>query len=207
MEAAAADIELIVGITEHIPVLDMIRVRTFLDRTETRLIGPNSPGVITPGQTKVGIMPDHIHQPGRVGLVSRSATLTYEVVQALTDLGIGQSTVVGIGGDPILGTTFIDVLRLFEADPLTDHVVVIGEIGGAGEQMAAAFIGAQMSKPVTAFIAGRTAPTGKRMGHAGAIIQGSVGTAQEKIAAFEAAGVRVAIIPEEVAAIVKETLR
>jgi len=206
MEAAAAGIELIVCITEGIPVLDMARVLRFLEQTDARLIGPNCPGIITPGEAKVGIMPAHIHKPGNVGLVSRSGTLTYEVVQALTDLGLGQSTAVGIGGDPLIGTTFIDALRLFEADPLTEHIVLIGEIGGTDEQKAAEYIATQMSKPVTAFIAGRTAPPGKRMGHAGAIIQGGEGTAAEKIAALEAVGVKVARLPEEVATLVKESL-
>jgi succinyl-CoA synthetase alpha subunit len=202
MEAADAGIELIVCITEGVPVLDMVRVRYFLERTHARLIGPNCPGVISPGQAKVGIMPGHIHKPGSVGLVSRSGTLTYEVVQALSDRGLGQSTAVGIGGDPISGSNFIDMLRLFESDPMTDHVVLIGEIGGSDEERAAQFIATEMSKPVTAFIAGRTAPPGKRMGHAGAIIEGGEGTAQEKIAAFERVGVPVARQPAEVADLV-----
>ncbi len=206
MESADAGIELIICITEGIPTLDMARVRQFLDNADARLIGPNCPGVITPGEAKIGIMPAHIHKPGNVGLVSRSGTLTYEVVQALTDLGLGQSTAVGIGGDPIIGTNFIDVLRLFNADPFTEHVVLIGEIGGTDEQQAAEYIAKYMSKPVTAFVAGRTAPPGKRMGHAGAIIQGGEGTAAEKIAAFEAAGVKVADLPEQVAQLVKESL-
>ncbi|GAB4417840.1 MAG: succinate--CoA ligase subunit alpha [Anaerolineae bacterium] len=206
MEAADAGIKLIVCITEGVPVLDMVRVRSFLSQKEARLIGPNCPGLITPGEAKVGIMPAHIHKPGHVGLVSRSGTLTYEVVQALTDRGIGQSTAVGIGGDPIIGSNFIDILTLFESDPLTYHVVLMGEIGGADEQKAARFIAEKMSKPVTAFIAGRTAPAGKRMGHAGAIIEGGEGTAEEKIRAFEAVGVRVAQLPEEVAAIVAERM-
>ncbi len=206
MEAADAGIELIVCITEGIPVLDMVRLSSFLQRTGARLIGPNCPGVITPGEAKVGIMPGHIHKPGSVGLVSRSGTLTYEVVHALTEKGLGQSTAVGIGGDPIIGTTFIDVLRLFESDPMTDHVVLIGEIGGSDEQRAAQFIATEMSKPVTAFIAGRTAPPGKRMGHAGAIVEGGEGTAEEKIAAFEAVGVRVASHPDQVAELVAERM-
>ena len=206
MEAADAGIQLIVCVTEGIPVLDMVRVCHFLDGTDARLIGPNCPGIITPGEAKVGIMPGHIHLPGPVGLVSRSGTLTYEVVQALTDRGLGQSTAVGIGGDPIIGTTFIDMLRLFESDPMTDHVVLIGEIGGSDEERAAQFIAAEISKPVTAFIAGRTAPPGQRMGHAGAIIEGSEGTAQEKIATLEAVGIRVASYPAEVADLVAERM-
>lgn len=202
MEAADAGIKLIICITEGVPVLDMIKVQRFLKQKETRLIGPNCPGLITPGHAKVGIMPGHIHKPGNVGLLSRSGTLTYEVVQALTDKGIGQSTAVGIGGDPIIGSTFIDILKLFESDPLTDQVVLIGEIGGTDEQKAAQFIAEKMTKPVTAFIAGRTAPPGKRMGHAGAIIQGGEGTAEEKIKAFEAVRVKVAEQPDEVADIV-----
>jgi succinyl-CoA synthetase alpha subunit len=202
MEAADANIKLVICITEGVPVLDMIRVESFLKQKDTRLIGPNCPGLITPGEAKVGIMPAHIHKPGNVGLVSRSGTLTYEVVQALSDKGIGQSTAVGIGGDPIIGSTFIDILKLFESDPLTDQVVLIGEIGGTDEQKAARYIAEKMSKPVTAFIAGRTAPAGKRMGHAGAIIQGGEGTAEEKIKAFEAVRVKVARQPAEVAEIV-----
>jgi succinyl-CoA synthetase alpha subunit len=202
LEAADAGIEVVVCITEGIPVLDMIKVRTHLDCTGTRLIGPNCPGLITPGEAKVGIMPGHIHTPGPVGVVSRSGTLTYEVVYALTEKGLGQSTAVGIGGDPIIGTDFIDVLEMFEGDPLTEQVVLIGEIGGTDEQRAADFIARNMSKPVTVFIAGQTAPPGKRMGHAGAIIQGGEGTAAEKIAAFKAVGVRVARQPAEIAEIV-----
>jgi succinyl-CoA synthetase alpha subunit len=206
MEAADANIELIVCITEGIPVLDMMHVQSFLKGRDTRLIGPNCPGLITPGAAKVGIMPAHIHKPGSVGLVSRSGTLTYEVVQALSNKDIGQSTAVGIGGDPIVGTNFIDVLELFEGDPLTDQVVLIGEIGGTDEQKAAQFIAEEMNKPVTAFIAGRTAPPGKRMGHAGAIIEGGEGTAEEKIRAFEAVGVKVAQLPEQVADIVAQLM-
>jgi succinyl-CoA synthetase alpha subunit len=198
LEAADAGIALIVCITEGIPVADMIRVRAYLDQKGTRLIGPNCPGVITPGEAKVGIMPGHIHRPGPVGVVSRSGTLTYEVVYALSEQGLGQSTAVGIGGDPIIGTTFIDVLEMFEDDPNTDQVVLIGEIGGNDEERAAQFIADKMTKPVTAFIAGRTAPPGKRMGHAGAIIEGGTGTAAEKIAAFEGVGVRVANHPAEI---------
>jgi succinyl-CoA synthetase alpha subunit len=203
-EAADGGIKLMVCITEGIPVLDMIKVRARLDCMETRLIGPNCPGVITPGEAKVGIMPGHIHAPGPVGVVSRSGTLTYEVVHALTERGLGQSTAVGIGGDPINGTDFIDVLKLFEDDPRTEQIVLIGEIGGTDEQRAAEFVAQHMSKPVTAFIAGQTAPPGKRMGHAGAIIEGGEGTAMEKIAAFEAVGVRVARHPGEIAELVAQ---
>ncbi len=199
LEAADAGIQVVVCITEGIPVLDMIKIRAYLDCVPTRLIGPNCPGIITPGEAKVGIMPGHIHIPGPVGVVSRSGTLTYEVVYALTERGLGQSTAIGIGGDPIVGTDFIEVLSLFEEDPHTEQVVLIGEIGGSDEQRAADFIARHMSKPVTAFIAGQTAPPGKRMGHAGAIIEGGEGTAAEKIAAFEAVGVRVARHPGEIA--------
>ncbi len=203
-EAADAGIELVVCITENIPALDMVQVRAFLDTTPTRLVGPNCPGLITPGEAKVGIMPGHIHTPGSVGIVSRSGTLTYEVVYALTARGIGQSTAIGIGGDPIIGTKFIDVLQMFQDDPGTDQVVLIGEIGGTDEQVAAEFISSHMSKPVTAFIAGQTAPPGRRMGHAGAIISGGEGTAAEKIAALRAAGAEVARHPDEIASIVAE---
>lgn len=206
IEAADAGIELIVCITENIPVVDMIQVRAYIDSLSTRLIGPNCPGLITPGEAKVGIMPGHIHTPGSVGLVSRSGTLTYEVVYALTARGIGQSTAVGIGGDPIIGTKFIDVLQMFQDDPATEQVVMIGEIGGTDEQVAAEFIANHMSKPVTGFIAGQTAPPGRRMGHAGAIISGGEGTAEEKIAALKAAGARVARHPDEIAALVAENL-
>lgn len=201
-EAADAGIGLIVCITEGIPILDMIQVKAYLDARGVRLIGPNCPGLITPGEAKVGIMPGHIHIPGNVGVVSRSGTLTYEVVYALSERGIGQSTAVGIGGDPVIGSDFIDILRLFEQDPATEQVVLIGEIGGNDEERAAEFIINSMSKPVTAFVAGQTAPPGKRMGHAGAIISGGSGTAAEKIKALEAAGVRVARHPIEIAEIV-----
>jgi len=197
-EAADAGISLIVCITEGIPTLDMIKVKAYLDQKGVRLIGPNCPGVITPGQAKVGIIPGHITKPGPVGVVSRSGTLTYEVIYDLTAHGLGQSTCVGIGGDPILGSDFIDILTLFEADPATESVVLIGEIGGTDEERAADFIANKMTKPVVAFIAGRTAPPGKRMGHAGAIIEGGTGTAAEKIAALEAAGVKVARYPGEI---------
>jgi succinyl-CoA synthetase alpha subunit len=200
-EAAEAGIPLIVCITEGIPALDMVKVRAFLDTTDSRLIGPNCPGLITPGEAKVGIMPGHIHTPGNVGIVSRSGTLTYEVVYALTARGIGQSTAVGIGGDPINGTSFLDVLKMFEADGGTEQVVMIGEIGGTDEQKAAQYI-ETMSKPVTGFIAGQTAPPGKRMGHAGAIISGGEGTAAEKIEALKAAGAAIARHPEEIADLV-----
>jgi len=202
LEAADAGIPLVVCITEGVPVLDMIRVRAYLDQKGARLVGPNCPGLLSPGEAKVGIMPGHIATPGPVGVVSRSGTLTYEVVYALTVRGIGQTTCVGIGGDPIIGTTFIDVLEMFEKDPFTEQVVLIGEIGGSDEERAARFVAERMSKPVTAFIAGRTAPPGKRMGHAGAIIQGGTGTAAEKIAAFEAVGVRVAEHPEQISELV-----
>ena len=207
LEAADAGIKLIVCITEGIPVLDMIRVRAHLDCMGTRMVGPNCPGVITPGEAKVGIMPGHIHTVGSVGVVSRSGTLTYEVVHALTAKKLGQSTAIGIGGDPIIGTGFLDVLALFEDDPHTEQVVLIGEIGGSDEERAAQFIAHHMSKPVTAFIAGQTAPPGKRMGHAGAIIEGGEGTAAEKIAAFKAVGVQVASHPAEIAELVAQRAR
>lgn len=201
-EAADAGIPLIVCITEGIPVQDMMRVRNYLDQKKVRLIGPNCPGLLTPGEAKVGIIPGNIAIPGNVGIVSRSGTLTYEVLYALKLRGIGASTCVGIGGDPINGTSFIDVLEMFERDPQTEKVVLIGEIGGTDEEKAAEFIATRMTKPVVSFIAGQTAPPGKRMGHAGAIIEGGAGTAAEKIRALEAAGVRVAHHPEEIAEII-----
>jgi len=199
LEAADAGVEFIICITEGIPALDMVKVRAYVDTTKSRLLGPNCPGAITPGQAKCGIMPGHIHMPGSVGVVSRSGTLTYEAVYALSALGIGQSTVVGIGGDPVNGTSFLDVLKLFEADPETTHVVMLGEIGGTDEQKAAEYIAKHMTKPVVGFIAGQTAPAGKRMGHAGAIISGGEGTAAEKIEALKAAGVAIARHPGEIA--------
>jgi len=197
MEAADAALNLIVCITEGVPVLDMVRVKRVLEGGSTRLIGPNCPGVITPGECKIGIMPGYIHKPGRVAVVSRSGTLTYEAVHQLTLLGIGQSTCIGIGGDPIIGTGFVDALRLFQDDSGTDAVILIGEIGGTAEEEAASFIQRHVTKPVVAFIAGQTAPKGKRMGHAGAIIAGGKGTAAEKMEAFRRAGVTLAPSPAE----------
>ncbi len=197
-EAADAGLELIVCITEGIPVQDMMRVRSYLDQKGVRLVGPNCPGLLTPGEAKVGIIPGDIAIPGNVGVVSRSGTLTYEVLYALKLVGMGVSTCVGIGGDPINGTNFIDCLRMFEEDPQTEKIVLIGEIGGTDEEKAAEFISDYLTKPVVSFIAGQTAPPGKRMGHAGAIVEGGAGTAVEKVKALQAAGVRVASHPEEI---------
>jgi succinyl-CoA synthetase alpha subunit len=206
LEAADAGCRLVIAITEGIPVMDMIRVRRALEGKNARLIGPNCPGVITPGECKIGIMPGHIHKPGKVGVVSRSGTLTYEAVGQLTALGIGQSTCVGIGGDPVNGTDFVDVLRLFNEDPNTEGIIMIGEIGGTAEEQGAAYIKAHVKKPVVGFIAGTTAPPGKRMGHAGAIISGGKGTAKDKIQALEAAGVKIAPTPSEMGSTLKPLL-
>src|SRR5467141_99517 len=206
MEAAAAGIGVVVCITEGIPTLDMVKVREYLRDKATRLIGPNCPGIISPGKCKIGIMPGHIHREGRVGVVSRSGTLTYEAVGQLTALGLGQSTAIGIGGDPIIGTTHTDALALFQADDGTEGIVMIGEIGGSAEEEAAAFAKANVSKPIVAFIAGQTAPPGRRMGHAGAIIAGGKGTAAEKMQALEDAGIRVVKSPADIGTAMKEAL-
>ncbi|MDQ3754965.1 MAG: succinate--CoA ligase subunit alpha [Acidobacteriota bacterium] len=206
IEAADAGVALVVCITEGIPAIDMVRVKRYLQGKPTRLVGPNCPGVISPGKCKIGIMPGHIHKEGRIGVVSRSGTLTYEAVGQLTALGLGQSTAIGIGGDPIVGTTHTDALALFEADPETEGIVMIGEIGGTAEEDAASYAKDNVTKPIVAFIAGQTAPPGRRMGHAGAIIAGGKGTAAEKMRALEAAGIRVVQSPADIGQAMKDAL-